>query len=323
MSSRLQDPLITPSVEAATEFEGLADLFARSRREWYALGGGPRPWQPVSGSYASWEHERALLEHGPAGPWGEQEAGLPLHVATIFGLAAAEHLGGLAALYRAHEVVFPVGPVVRSIVEHATRGTWLLDNEILPADEQEAVPRRRVARAWLELIEGTHQSQNTAAAFRAKGSHLWAKDFEDAKRDTREKFHPSEIVESKKSVTKLADEERLNAAKVLERATAIAGAAGSGSGALDYLANQSHPTYTTIRELLGLSKGAEKDSGLGIRAALEDLTYHRKLAAAAVVPLYTLARALCGYLGWPDERLQDWYDAMSRVIPDSAPSASA
>jgi hypothetical protein len=75
---------------------------------------------------------------------------------------AAEHMGGLGALYAAEEVAYPPPLLIRAVVEHAARIVWLLDNEIDVRD--------RLARAYLEELLSRVEYKKTIGRLAGKQS---------------------------------------------------------------------------------------------------------------------------------------------------------
>jgi hypothetical protein len=296
--------------DARDRLDALAGLLQRSRQEWYGVSGNRALWTPTDGSYAAreWQHIEKN-ESGSSGPWSAADAQLPLDVASLYGVAAAELVGGLAALYEAGEVVFSAAPLVRSVLEHYARAAWLLDIEI--------GPRQRVARAWLEILEGARQAKNTAARLGVSESARRARVYDELRTKARTAFSPGEVLESRASVTAIAGEKRLDQKKRLGRVKSIDGDTRS-AGVLNYLANASHPTEYAIRELL--LEVVDEDGSVTLRAGLTNPAYPEWLAAIAVLSLFDFARAISSYLDWPSHQLEDWYQAIGAVLPDSAPS---
>jgi hypothetical protein len=76
-------------------------------------------------------------------------------IATYLEIAAA-HLGGLAALYRGREVIFPPLPIVRSVIEHSARVVWVLgDTPLLSYTDI-------LARAYLEVFASAEATKAAA-----------------------------------------------------------------------------------------------------------------------------------------------------------------
>ena len=211
-------------------------------------------------------------------------------------------------LCEAGEAVFPLAPLVRAVVEHSNRAMWLLDPEVSS--------RQRLARTWLEELEGGRQAKLTGSRLGGLGSHVWPNAYEEQKRVVRNLFNPDEIQESKGSVLVLAGQKRPTAQKALGRASEIAGNTKT-FGALDYLANASHPTVWAIGDLL--VEQTDEHGQTTLCAGIDDLSYLDRLVGAAVVSLFNVGRVMQGYLGWPEYRLEGWFEAMGGVLPEVAP----
>lgn len=101
-------------------------------------------WRPARGSIAA-VVQAVLKQHDPALSTADLSAGFDLvsEVVVTYLEVAAGHFGGLAALYRNGEAMFPPAPVVRSIMELCAHSMWVLgDRSGTPAD--------MLARAYLE-----------------------------------------------------------------------------------------------------------------------------------------------------------------------------
>jgi hypothetical protein len=80
--------------------------------------------------------------------------------------AASEQLGGVAALYRAHEVLRPPGPSVRKALEFCARANWALR---APTVED------RHARAYLEELRSSGAAAKAANQLVGKAGKRYIK----------------------------------------------------------------------------------------------------------------------------------------------------
>src|SRR5207244_11627938 len=102
----------------------LARLYAQSRAAFFDIAHIEYDWTPAVGSLL--EGDLGNSETGPAGRWRPEPARQVVATAGGYFLAAAGHLGGLAALHAGHEVLFSPEPLVRSILENCARTIWVL-----------------------------------------------------------------------------------------------------------------------------------------------------------------------------------------------------
>lgn len=86
--------------------------------------------------------------------------------AVVYVTAAAQHLRTLAALTGRPELVLAGWPLVRSVVEYASRANWLLDPAATATSTDDPDPTRRVARFYMERIVSVGHAKNTAEATR-------------------------------------------------------------------------------------------------------------------------------------------------------------
>jgi hypothetical protein len=126
-------------------FAQVAEIFASCRSTFHDVLRDTQ-WQPATGSAALQDVE-ALAQHDPGYPKGA-ETKIP-RLLFFYLLAASEQLGGVAALYRACEVLLPPGPLVRNALEFCARASWVLRAPIL---------EDRLARAYLEELRSSREA---------------------------------------------------------------------------------------------------------------------------------------------------------------------
>jgi hypothetical protein len=119
-------------------------------------------WRPTDGSPAA-EDAAALAKREPP-----ISSVIPA-VLYIYTTTAAEHLGGLAALYKQQEVMYPPGPLLRTVAEHCARAIWVLQRDGPPVDD-------RLARAFLETLLSAEQAKRTAGHLEGTQSDLYARE---------------------------------------------------------------------------------------------------------------------------------------------------
>jgi hypothetical protein len=146
---------------AAARLNELADVAEQCRVTFLATAASSR-WDPAAGSPAA-RANVIFTQQDPAASSELIPAGIDLVsevIVTYLEIAAAD-LGGLAALYRAGEVIFPPLPIVRSIIEHSARVVWVLGDTPLRSYTD------ILARAYLEVFAS---AEATKAAIGRLGS---------------------------------------------------------------------------------------------------------------------------------------------------------
>ncbi|TGD84677.1 hypothetical protein BayCH28_25135 [Mycolicibacterium sp. CH28] len=150
-----------PNSGAAARLNELADVAEQCRISFFATADESH-WQPRVGSPAA-RAKTILSQRDPATSSAGMLAGFDLisEVIVTYLEIAAAHLGGLAALYRAQELIFPPLPVARSVVEHSSRVLWVLgDSPIRYTDI--------LARAYLETFASAEATKAAASRLGSK-----------------------------------------------------------------------------------------------------------------------------------------------------------
>jgi len=121
----------------------LADLANVCREAFHGVAAASH-WRPAAGSSAA-VAQAALAGKDPAKNSDGIFAGFDLvsEVVVTYLVVAAGHLGGLAALYRNGEAMFPPLPLVRSVIEYCSHAMWVIGDGTGTADDV-------LARAYLE-----------------------------------------------------------------------------------------------------------------------------------------------------------------------------
>lgn len=86
-------------------------------------------------------------------PWGEQLRRHPRDLCSLFVRVSSDHLGGIAALIRAKELMFSLYPLVRSTAEHSSTAWWVLNPNM--------TLRQRAARSLLQELVSLHFSKQS------------------------------------------------------------------------------------------------------------------------------------------------------------------
>lgn len=148
------------------ELANLADACRTAFLEVGATGN----WEPASGSDGAKVRDvlnsadPAVTADGTAADGIAAGFELVQNVVLSYLQVAAYHLGGLAALYRSGEAVFPPIPLIRSIVENSAHAMW-----VIGADPQLA-PTAILARAYLEEFDSCESAKEAAKKMGGKES---------------------------------------------------------------------------------------------------------------------------------------------------------
>ena len=84
-------------------------------------------WLPTADSQQQREARALERQFGPGGDWDAYDAEHALGLGSIMLSAAGQHLEGSIALLRARQVIVPLAPLSRSVIEVAGRTAWMLD----------------------------------------------------------------------------------------------------------------------------------------------------------------------------------------------------
>lgn len=104
----------------------LIELCDEANAKLHSWGRKARWIDVVEGSPRDHDHAAVSRKYGPAGPWTTEPIGRALHTSIIHLGVAVQHLAGIRALLASGQVIFPVAPIVRSIVEICGRVTWTM-----------------------------------------------------------------------------------------------------------------------------------------------------------------------------------------------------
>jgi hypothetical protein len=287
MSFRPYDPAF------ARRLDELGEVFFECRDVTRALVIDTQ-WRPVEGSPAA-QDAAALSKCEPPTP-GVIPAVLYIYVTT-----AAEHFGGLGALYRQHEVMYPPGPLLRAVVEHCARALWVLQQGSAPVDD-------RLARAFLETLFSAEQAKRTAGHLEGKQSDLY--------RQEAERFAGVRKMAEQVFAERILDEDgrhRLRG-QYLPGLEECVGwmfrflrqplTDEAAVGVYDFLSNLSHPTLYPHMQMW------EQPASPGL--TIDD---HERRAAAAVGPFYNVLSMVTSYNGWPDTRHNELTATLDRLMP--------
>lgn len=87
----------------------------------------PESWKPVLGT--EWHKAMGAELNGPSGPWSVKARNLPVTVSSLYINAALTHIANLGVLLAQGAFFLSPELLVRTIIEQATRVSWLLDRK--------------------------------------------------------------------------------------------------------------------------------------------------------------------------------------------------
>ena len=256
-------------------------------------------WHPVTGSPAA-NDMQALADREPEGPQG-----LIRGVLYIYVMTAAEDLGGLGALYRMLEVMYPTGPLLRAVAEHCARALWVLQRGDELVDD-------RLARAFLETLLSAEEAKKTAGRLEGKNSDLYRQETERFKglRVKAEEVFGGSILDEHGRAT-IRGQQLLgleDCVAWMYRFISQPLSEAAAKGVYDLLSNLSHPTMYPH-----LQMWEQPDRPL----TLDD---HERRVAAAVVPFYNALSMVLSYYGWPADHLDTLTATLDRLMPGTIAS---
>lgn len=148
------------SDDALARTAELAELADAGRTAFLALA--KSAWQPAEDSAAA-SAKIALTAKDPATSSVGILPGFDLvsEVVVTYLEVAANHLGGLAALYRSGEVMFSPLPLVRSILEYSAHAMWVVGDGSGLAEDM-------LARAYLEEFVSSEFAKMAAGRMGSK-----------------------------------------------------------------------------------------------------------------------------------------------------------
>jgi hypothetical protein len=285
-------------------FTELSELYAACRS---ALRGVTEETQsrPAPNSPAALDMQALVGREPPIAATAEV---LIVGIVQLYLYAASEHLGGLASLYAAGEVL--VSPLVlsRCAVEYSAHVLWILGD---PTEESED----RLARAFLEEIFGAEQSKMQAGRLFDKSSEehrLRTKYYTAVKRDAEASFDPPHRNDNGRPMLRdhlLPGPEEM--VLRMNRAGSRPISDEAMQGTYGFLSNYVHPTPYSIREIFA---PRERDGEM-VPELQRDLDFHDRLARLVVVPFYYALGYATTYCGWAPGHYTRLTDDIDRLLP--------
>lgn len=274
-------------------------------------------WHPNGGSYAE-AAKRDLTRLDSVPKTSDVLTGFNLvsEVIVTYLEVAAGHFGGLAALYRSGEAMFPPLPLARSIIELCAHVMWVLgDGSGTPADI--------LARAYLEEFTSCEHAKMAASRMASKeaGSFIRARDRWTLVRDRAIAAFPGttpdDLSESKPGRT-------LNGQLLPGPEACVAwmfrlllkeGAGGyterHALGIYEYLSSGTHPSVYQARQL---RVPAHQGDGDGTDLRIE-IRFLEQLLAVVIYAFYNALSYVIDFYGL--ERVE--HDALTATIDEVLP----
>ncbi len=282
--------------EFAAALDQIAEAYYACRAAYRALVEETQ-WRPTEGSSAQRDKD-AISNLEPA---DLVEPQLIPTVTYFYTSSAAEHLGGLGALYRQHEVLFPPAALVRGVVEHCARILSMIQQGDQPVED-------RLARAYLEMLASAEERKKTSGRILGKDSDAFkgaAEEYRELQRRAEALFG-SPIRDGDGRFVLRAQRRQSLEDCVIWALTFIKQPA---EGVYDYISNITHPTLYPHFEMWGPGEGGEP---LTSQVTVEE---HRTRAAYAIVPFLETLSFLSSYNGWPRDRVDELEAVLGGLLP--------
>jgi hypothetical protein len=282
--------------EFAAALEQIAHAYYACRDAYRALVEETQ-WRPVQGSGAQRDKD-AISKLEPA---DLVEPQLIPTVTYFYISSAAEHLGGLGALYRQHEVLFPPAALVRGVIEHCARILSMVQQGDQPVED-------RLARAYLEILVSAEERKKTSGRILGKDSDAFkgaAEEYRELQRRAKALF--GSPIHDEKGAFVLRGQRRQGLEDCVIWALTFINQ--PTDGVYDYISNITHPTLYPHFEMWGPGEHGEP---LTSQVTIEE---HRTRAAFAIVPFLETLSFLASYNGWPRDRLDELEGVVGGLLP--------
>lgn len=282
-----------------------ADLCREIAATWEAHSRRTR-WEVQEGSPFARELESLSRQPSPTNrPWSPEDLHPAPGSAFVYLSVARMHLDALAALLDEGIVMFSLGPIVRSIVEHCARVSWALDPR--------CAVRERLARAFWVRHDDLHQAARLA---KASGSSRDLKTYRDGIKDlrnswVRDMFWPSEReYDPKNDDLRSVHSQRFPGfSELVSYLSDIHPKSGwDARAAYDFLSALTHPTIHIYRHRTrdrGTDAEDPTEDGIGVvnvRISMEDVSEPRDLTYLATYCFVDMWRLVASYYGLdPDD----------------------
>lgn len=306
-----------PSTDAISarlnDLAGLADAC----RDAFLTVAAESHWRPAPGSSAAVAQVRldtedpAVSDDGVLGGFS-----LVSEVIVTYLEVAAGHLGGLAALYRSGEVMFPPLPLIRSVMEYCAHAMW-----VIGADS--GTYADILGRAYLEEFTSCEFAKMAAGSLGSKdddiykhAQHRWA-----AVRDRAIAAFPGttrdDLSESKPGRTLagqvLPGPEACVAGMfdLLHKEASGAATERQSRGIYAFLSSGTHPSLYQARQLrIPVDHGDHHGTMLSV-----DTVFLERLLATAVTTFYNTLSYVISFYGLPNDAHEALTLKIDAVLP--------
>ncbi|WP_458107699.1 hypothetical protein M1D51_19535 [Arthrobacter sp. R3-55] len=291
------------------ELAGLADA---GRTAFLALA--ESAWQPAENSAAA----RAKIDvtaKDPATSSADILAGFDLvsEVVVSYLEVAANHLGGLAALYRSGEVMFSPLPLVRSVLEYCAHAMWVVGDGSGTADDM-------LARAYLEEFVSSEFAKMAAGRMGSKQDdpHQHAQKRWKAIRERAIAAFPETTPQDLGNRT-IGSQTLLSPESAVSWMFGLLNANANGSvnekqseGIYSFLSSGTHPSLYQARQM---RKYVDRGEYVGTVLKV-DLDYLERLLGVGVIAFYNALSYVVSFYGLPAQA----HDELTRQIDDTMPN---
>lgn len=233
-----------------------------------------------------------------------------IHCVDLWTVITSDQLYGLSRLIHDGTTVFPIFPILRSVIEHSAWIAWVLD------DQCDA--RKRAARASLAVLRSQEELHKAASRMGGKGTptEQAAKGrLKQTRLDTGQEFG-SLILDP----LQLDGNPIPSPTDVIESFGTRWGDAREWMGMYDYLCGTANHPSLNADEYFDLSDPAHPIAHIS-----DDLL--NRLLRAGLVPYLKSLEYFCGYMGWPTTGLDAYIDRVNDTLgvvlrtPDQGPDS--
>jgi len=296
--------LLPYTSEERERFAELAEIYLSCRAAFRDISTETQA-QPVAGSRCERDKRELLAREPPVAETSEQ---LIPWTTQVYLYAASEHIGGLAALYQAEEVLLSPLVLARSAIENASHTIWILGSAEDSAED-------RLARAFLETILGAEQAKMQAGRLRGKddAEHKSRREFfKRVKEDACATFAEPHQDEHGKPL--LHGHQLPNPEQLVMEANHLVSQPLTDElmqGTYGFLSNFVHPTFYALQELFSV----EEQDGILVPRLDRDISFHERLAKLVVGPFYHALAYVASYHGWTSKRFEDLNEDIINLLP--------
>ena len=246
---------------------------------------------------------------GPGGAWDGEPAREAGEIALLLIPAAQQHLAGIAGLLREFEVIFPVAPIARALLEHLGRVAWVLDPRINP--------RERAARTTLVRVDDLTAAKKLAKSFgqTQRVSRLGQRLHQLRKVEIPARFYASEIAATTSGKLVIAEQAMPGLRESVEGLDDLYDTRWNAGGMYDFLSSATHPNVPFVLQMIDKSswppkdtRGADDQSGAqaDFDFTLSDMTYPTRLVRSVLITFVDVVDLAAQYHGisWPERDAQ-------------------